>query len=39
MQKRAIPLLPLSTTDNIVAVLQERFGNRVTPVAARSSAA
>lgn len=30
LQKNAIPLLQLSTTDNVVSALQSQFGNRVT---------
>jgi uncharacterized protein (DUF58 family) len=39
MQQCAIPLLPLSTTDNVVSALQARFGNRVTATAPRSAIA
>ena len=32
LQKHAIPLIQLSTADDVVAALQTQFGNRVTPV-------
>ncbi len=33
LQKNAIPLLQLSTTDNVVGALQSQLGNRVTAAA------
>ena len=39
LQKRAIPLLQLSTADDVVATLQAQFGNRITPAAVSKAVA
>ena len=39
LKKSAIPLVQLSTTDDVVTALQAQFGNRVTPSAANKAVA
>ena len=39
LQKRAIPLLQLSTADDVVAALQSQFDNRITPAAVSKAVA